>query len=132
MKYFLLILPIALGALFYTNRADAANLLSKNGLHWHTTLKISKNGKPITVPAEIGLGITHNPIHTHEEDNVIHLEFGGRVTKENTRLQRFFEAWNIAPSSLGANMIGIINGATTTDPLNHEMRDGDIIELKYE
>ena len=79
------------------DQGDPTEVISRNGLHWHSTLLIYVKGEKMEIPANIGLGAVHNPIHTHVEDapaGIIHLEFSGLVRNSNTRLDEFFKAWN--------------------------------------
>lgn len=112
-----------------------SEVISTNGLHWHSALAIYVKGEQIEIPANIGLGAVHNPIHTHVEDapdGVIHLEFGGFVRKDNTKLGEFFKAWEKDITSFGSNMKMTVNGVENTEFENYFMQDGDKIELRYE
>lgn len=71
----------------------ASEVVSKQGIHWHTDLTIKILGQYQDISANIGIGITHRPIHTHDPDGVIHMEFSGLVRKNDVRLNRFFEIW---------------------------------------
>lgn len=108
----------------------SGEVLARNGLHWHADLRVFKNGEQETIPAGIGLGITHNPLHTHDEDGVVHLEFGGRVMKDDTRLANFFEVWGRGfPSGEGVTMT--VNGEASDEFGDYHMQDGDVIEVRY-
>ncbi len=112
-----------------------SEVISKQGLHWHSTLVISVKGEKLEIPANIGLGAVHNPIHTHVEDapaGVIHMEFGGLVRKDDTKLGGFFKAWNKDIKSFGPNMKMTVNGIESTEFENYKMQDGDKIELRYD
>ncbi len=119
-------------------------IISRNGLHWHATLKILIDGKPFQIPANIGIGMIHNPIHTHENDQVIHLEFERLVTEENVILGKFFDVWNktlssqcvldkcVGPENPYKKLTMTVNGAPNNKFGNYVMQDGDEIEIKYE
>lgn len=112
-----------------------ADLISTNGIHWHAELAIYVKGEKLPIPANIGLGAVHNPIHTHDEDaaaGIIHLEFAGLVRKSDTALGEFFKSWNKDIRVFGANMKMTVNGAENTEYENYQMKDGDKIELIYE
>lgn len=125
-----------------TENAPGNELISRSGIHFHPHLSISIKGKDIPIPMGIGLsGTVHNPIHTHDPDGVIHLEFDGRVTEKDTILKKFFEAWgkDFSKDSLLGNMTGVggvvtmfVNGKENLEFENYHMKDGDIIELKFE
>lgn len=119
----------------------AEDIISRNGIHWHTELAIVIRGEPRTIPANIGLGAIHNPMHTHTEDGVIHLEFDGIVLKQNTRLGRFFEIWGMQFSKdcilgycngLDGKVMMMLNGEPNDAYGDYEMKDGDKIEIRYE
>lgn len=66
----------------------ADNILARGGLHWHPELYIKIKGEDVAIPANIGLdGPTHEFIHTHDVDHVIHVEHPGIVTKEDVKLK---------------------------------------------
>ncbi len=118
-----------------------SEFLSKNGLHWHATLHIKINGAEISIPQGIGLGAVHNPIHTHDPDNVIHLEFDGVVKKEDLALKNFFKVWDkdFSRESVLGNKTGeggtvkmFVNGKENSEFENYLMQDGDKIEIVYE
>lgn len=112
-----------------------SEIISRNGLHWHSTLLIYVKGQKLEIPANVGLGAVHNPIHTHTEDapaGVIHMEFGELVRKSDTKLGGFFKVWNKDIRSFGPNMKMTVNGIDNTEYENYEMKDGDKIELRYD
>lgn len=108
------------------------NFISKTGLHWHADLSIIVKGKPVAIPSEIGIGATHNPIHTHEDPGVIHMEFPALVYKEDLLLGKFFKVWGKDMRSFGANMKMTVNGAENTEFENYQMKDKDKIVINFE
>jgi hypothetical protein len=111
------------------------NVISSNGMHWHPQLTIYVSGEKQEIPANIGIGSVHNPIHTHAEDSgrgIIHLEFGDVVRIDDIRLGKFFEVWNTDINSFGENMRMTVNGEENTEYENYVMQDGDIIELHFD
>lgn len=106
-------------------------VLSRNGLHWHTELAIFVNGEKMEIPADIGIGAVHSPIHTHDSSGVIHMEFQGVVRKGDLRLGRFFEVWNKDFMGFGSSVKMTVNGKENAELQNYDMRDGDRIELHY-
>lgn len=125
-----------------TSAAEENIVLSRTGLHWHPTLSITIKGEEIPIPANIGLsGAIHNPIHTHDPDGVIHLEFSGRVRESDTVLSKFFDAWgkDFSKLSLLGNKTGeggmvkmYVNGKENTEFENYKMKHEDKIELVFE
>ncbi|MBI4261959.1 hypothetical protein HY624_00345 [Candidatus Uhrbacteria bacterium] len=120
-----------------------ADIISRNGMHWHPHLRIAIKGKEEVIPPGIGLGAVHDPMHTHDPDGIIHLEYGQgmRVTKDDTRLGRFFEIWGkqftkecIFDSCTGGEgtMKMMVNGKENTEFEHYAMQDNDKIEIIYE
>lgn len=118
-----------------------SEILSRTGLHWHAKLRIFINGKKEQIPAGVGLGVTHNPLHTHDADDIIHLEFGGVVQKHDTELGKFFDVWNkpFSDNEIFAYQNGpdgtvkmSVNGAPNTEFRAYAMKDDDVIEIRYE
>lgn len=68
----------------------ASEIISRRGLHWHAKLLIDINGQKQVIPANIGIGVSHNPIHTHSADGVIHMEMPRLVRQDDLRLSQFF------------------------------------------
>lgn len=112
-----------------------SDIVSRSGFHWHPQLTIYVKGEKQKIPANIGLGAVHKPIHTHDEDSdqgIIHMEFQGLVRKEDIKLGQFFKNWGKDMRSFGANMKMTVNGEENAEYENFIMRDGDKIELRYE
>lgn len=130
--------------LFLVNRPSIQEsiIISRQGIHWHAELSISILGQKQEIPTNIGIGFGgHKPIHTHEADGVIHMEFSGLVKKDDTRLARLFEIWDkkfsidcIFDKCNGpegqVNML--INGEPNYEFEDYIMRDGDKIEIVFE
>lgn len=112
--------------------AEENGIVAMNGLHWHPHLMIYVKGVPQAIPADIGLGVVHNPVHTHDMDGIIHLEFSGAVRERDIMLGRFFENWGKDMHSFGGGMKMMVNGAENAEYDRYMMRDGDKIELYYE
>ena len=117
-------------------------VLATAGVHWHPHLSIKIRGQEQAIPAGIGLGITEeSPLHTHEADGIIHLEFAGRVTEDDARLGKFFQVWGKTFNSecIFENCNGpdghlkmFVNGQPNTQFGDYIMRDGDQIEIIFE
>jgi len=133
------------GAIMYVlvtaPRVPASEYVSTTGLHYHPHLSITVNGEKVVIPNNVGLGVTHNPIHTHDEgDGVIHLEFEGKVKKEDTQLGDFFTVWGkewTATSFMGLpiddnhTLTMKVNGTPSTEYGNLLMQDKQEITLDY-
>ena len=117
------------------------DIISRTGIHWHTELAILINGQKQEIPTDIGIGVVHQPIHTHDATGQIHLEFSGLVRKDDIKLGKFFDIWK---KKFNRNQIfdyvndseGVIKMFVNRSPNeefeNYIMKDKDIIEIKYE
>ena len=108
-------------------------IVSQNGIHWHPKLAVTINGKKQEFTDSIGLGAVHQPMHTHEEDykdGVVHMEMQGLVTKDETRLGKFFQIWGKKFDKTDkTNML--VNGKKNSDFDMYEMKDNDKIEIYF-
>lgn len=119
-------------------------IVAKNGLHWHPKLAVYIDGEKQEFTDSIGLGAVHQKMHTHAQDykdGVVHMEMPGVVTKDETRLERFFEIWGKKFSSSQifefknsseAAVKMLVNEKANKDFENYQMHDGDRIEIRYE
>ncbi|MFL5680760.1 MAG: hypothetical protein ACJ77B_09190 [Chloroflexota bacterium] len=111
-------------------RLDAAGLaaLSAEGqvLHTHEHIDVLVDGKPVTVPANIGINQTErfiSPIHTHDDSGIIHVE---SPTLQEFTLGEFFDVWGVrfgdgcigGECASGTRVLSVyVNGtAVTGDP----------------
>lgn len=90
-----------------TARVQAAGLpmLGAEGTveHIHAHLDVIVDGKPVAVPAEIGIdeaGGGISPLHTHDTTGVLHVE---SPVKADFSLGQFFTEWQVA---LSQNQLG--------------------------
>ena len=116
-------------------QASDPNVASTSAFHWHPTLMIYVKGQKQEIPANIGIGAVHQPMHTHAEDaskGVVHLEFGGAARNDELKLSRLFEIWGKDMQSFGSNMAMTVNGKPNTELGDYVFQDGDKIELRYE
>ncbi len=118
-----------------------SDIVAKNGIHYHPNIKITIDGENIDIPENIGISGVHNPIHTHDPDGFLHLEFNGIVKREEIRLGEFFKVWGKEFSSecilescnsVDKEVKMFVNGKESFEFENYEMKDGDRIEIKYE
>ena len=89
--------PIELDHLRERLSAICLPALSEEGtvLHIHQHLDIFIEGKPISVPAGIGIneaGGFISPIHTHDDTAIIHVE---SPTMQTFTLGQFFDIWGV-------------------------------------
>ncbi|MEK7098858.1 MAG: hypothetical protein AAB908_03060 [Patescibacteria group bacterium] len=131
------VVALLIGGVWWTNSLAKSDpdVLARNGMHSHPTLAIYVKGEKQEIPANIGIGATHSPMHTHTEDaaqGVVHLEFSGMVRTEDAMLGEFFKNWGKDMRSFGSNMRMTVNGVENTEYERYIMRDKDVIELHYE
>ncbi|HEY4483290.1 MAG: hypothetical protein A3I39_01120 [Candidatus Yanofskybacteria bacterium RIFCSPLOWO2_02_FULL_47_9b] len=131
------ILPIG-GLIWYSATRPPipeSDIVSRDAFHWHPELAIYVKGEKQDIPANIGIGAVHQPIHTHTDDNrqgVVHMEFQGLALKQDVTLGQFFKNWGKDIRSFGANMKMTVNGQENLEYENYLMQDKDKIELRYE
>ena len=147
----LLSLAILIGGVFFLTKGNTSSsptppvdIVTQSGLHWHPKLSIYIKGEKQPFTNGIGLnGAVHNPIHTHDDadKDIVHMEFQGVVTKEDTKLASFFKIWGKKFSSTQifdkkngeeGTVKMTVNGKGNTQFENYQMRDGDMIEIRYE
>jgi len=137
----LVIVLVLVAWLFSLPKKSDAKIISRSGIHTHPTIFVSINGENITVPGSIGLGGLQRSIHTHEPDNVLHVEKSGTVRERDVTVGNFFEIWGEDFSSI--SILGYENGSLGTVRMlvngeenfefeNYQMRDRDRIEIVYE
>jgi hypothetical protein len=144
-------MAILIGGVFFLSQerkppesVPRSDIVAENGIHWHPKLAIYIKGKKYELEDGIGIGAVHQKIHTHSEDykeGVIHMEMSGLVTKEDTKLGNFFKIWGkpfsktqILDKKNGeeGKVSMKINGKQNSEFENYHMRDGDMIEIRYE
>ncbi len=140
----ILFIIVVLGLIWWGRTASTAeDIIIRTGLHWHAKLDIYINGDLSVIPANVGIppGVTHpHQMHTHQPDNIIHMEFEGVVRKDQLKLKHFFEIWGkdfsrdtILSNKTGASktIVMKVNGATSTQFEEYELRDLDKVEIIY-
>jgi hypothetical protein len=108
--------------------------------HIHALLHVYVNGKPVTVPANIGLyqakGIASS-IHTHDTDGVIHMEASRPYP---FTLGDLFVVWGVRFSgtqlgaytnSAGGRVWVFVNGKSIRYPRSYVMKAHDNIVVAY-
>lgn len=138
LGFVLIVLPVAaiIGLVGYNATRPPipeSEIISGKGLHWHPELVIFVKGVKQEMPANLGVGASFMaPVHTHEPDGVIHLEFNGLVQKKDIALNQFFKSWGKDMRSFGTNLKMTVNGKENTEYENYIMQDKDKIEIQYE
>lgn len=132
-----LVAVVLIGGLIMAYRSrpqiPESDIISRKGIHTHPELAIYVKGIKQEMPASLGVKPSFMaPVHTHEPNGVIHLEFQGLVQKKDIMLGQFFKSWGRDINSFGTNMKMTVNGKENTDHGNYLMQDKDKIELRYE
>ena len=139
-----IIIGISIAVWFLVSKSSTpeGDIIARKGFHWHANLSINILGEVKDIPAGIGLEkLPHNPLHTHDRDNVIHLEFSGLVKKDDIKLGRFFEVWDknfdkdcILDKCNGPDgqLKMTVNGKENLEFENYIMHDKDKIEIIFE
>jgi hypothetical protein len=108
--------------------------------HVHALLHVYVDGRPIPVPADVGIDFGRGYIaslHTHDETGVIHVE---ATRPYPFRLSDFFAVWGVAFGrdrlggyrSRGARRVWVfVNGRPVVDPVHYVMRRHDDIVVAY-
>ncbi len=123
------------------NQPAEADVISLNGIHWHANLAIYIKGQKQEIPTDIGIGAVHKPFHTHDTTGELHLEFQGKVTKQDTALKKFFENWDKtfttncifdSCNSDQGKVKFLVNGKENMEFENYQAKDKDNLEIRYE
>jgi hypothetical protein len=116
------------------HQGDEDNL----ALHIHVYLTILINGRPVIIPANVGITASGaGPVHTHDASGKIHVESEAIRT---FRLADFFAAWERAfnrrdilghRSDTTHQITMTVNGQRSMEFENLILRDGDRIVIRY-
>ncbi|HLC89559.1 MAG TPA: hypothetical protein VJG65_01215 [Patescibacteria group bacterium] len=109
-----------------------SDIMARQGIHWHPELTIYLKEVEQEIPMNIGIGVVHKPIHTHDNTGIIHLEFPSVVRKRDITLDQFFNNWGKNFSDFGVMAKMTVNGKENNELENYVMNNGDKIELWYE
>jgi hypothetical protein len=97
--------------------------------HIHSELKIMVNGKPETLPSEIGIEPKcMRSLHTHDASGKIHIE---APEKKDFTLDDFFAVWQKPLKREGFQLKAAANGSPLENPETYVMKDEDQIVLSY-
>ncbi|MFZ2300172.1 MAG: hypothetical protein WAW00_03495 [Candidatus Moraniibacteriota bacterium] len=107
-------------------------IISRKGIHWHSELAIYVKGVKQDIPADIGIGTVHQPVHTHDASGTIHLEFPGLTRRQDTTLGQFFKNWGKNSDDFGQLTTMKVNGEENIEFMDYHMRDTDKIELRFD
>ena len=109
-----------------TDAASKAGLpmLSSEGMaeHIHVHLDVLVDGKPVPVPANIGIDTARraiSPLHTHDDSGVIHVE---SPVKREFSLGEFFTEWGVSLSADNIGGLRAVDGKTVRAYVNGQPR----------
>jgi hypothetical protein len=137
-------MAVAVGASILTGRTTpsaATHDMSQEAMHIHPHLEVRMDGKPITVPVNIGISPSlykaHSldqyagmhgmaPLHTHSDDGTIHVE--SNVVRNYT-LGEFLDIWDGLDIE-GKAVSMTVDGEPVSDFRNHILRDGERLKLE--
>jgi hypothetical protein len=108
-------------------------------VHNHAQLSITILGSPYTIPANIGIvsETCYRPLHTHENNGVIHIEL---PAARPVYLRDFFAIWGqpfsqsqILTSVADATheIVMFVNGAPSGAYANLALVDGQTVSIEY-
>ena len=118
-----------------------SEIVSRQGIHWHSQLTIKIMSEEQEIPSQIGMAGQEFPLHTHTSDGVIHMEFGGLVRKSDLKIGKFFQIWGkkfskdcIFDKCQGSEgkVKMLVNNEENFEFENYQMKDNDKIEIIYE
>jgi len=114
--------------------------LNEQIFHIHALLHVYVNGKPVTVPANIGLKEPtgpFSPIHTHDTSGIVHIEADQEYP---FTIGQFFAVWGVKfsddqlgpyKSKADEKLTAYVNGKKVSDPVNYVMKEHDVISVGY-
>ncbi|MCW2941479.1 MAG: hypothetical protein JWN00_4464 [Actinomycetia bacterium] len=116
------------------------NQMEGTAQHFHVHLDILDDGKPVTIPANLGIdGTGMSEMHTHDTRGVIHIE--SPSTGKKYHLGQVFQVWGLHFAADGIGGLKTTGGKTlrvfvngtqvTTDPAAIELKSHQEIALVY-
>jgi len=108
-------------------------MLSSEGMveHIHVHLDVLVDGKPVPVPANIGIDTARraiSPLHTHDDSGVIHVE---SPVKRAFSLGEFFTEWGVSLSSDNIGGLRAVDGNVVRAYVNGQPRTGNPAAITF-
>ena len=108
-------------------------MLSSEGMveHIHVHLDVLVDGRPVPVPANIGIDSARgaiSPLHTHDDSGVIHIE---SPVKRQFSLGEFFSEWQVSLSGDNIGGLRSTNGKTLRTYVNGQPRAGNPAAIMF-
>jgi len=142
-RYLKTIIPILAAAIVLgvvvATQAQEHGFGAKIIYHIHPRLNVTVDGKPMTIPANIGINSSmykdHSldkysmpgmaPLHTHDSSGTVHVE---STVNRNYTLGEFLNIW-LGPELNGKTVKTTVDGKPVSDFRNHVFRDKEQINL---
>ena len=99
--------------------------------HYHAHLDVIVDGKPVPVPADVGVAEAVqliSPLHTHDNTGVLHIE--SPRAGQPYYLGQFFQEWDVALSSGRIGRLQAGSGDTLTAYVNGRKVTGDPAKIQ--
>jgi hypothetical protein len=108
-------------------------MLSSEGMaeHIHVHLDVLVDGKPVQVPANIGIDSARraiSPLHTHDDSGVIHVE---SPVKREFSLGEFFTEWGVSLSPDNIGGLRAVDGKTVRAYVNGQPHTGNPAAIMF-
>ena len=124
------------------DRSEAMGLPDPSDVvyHVHALLHVYVNGKPVTVPKDIGIDVSNQflaSLHTHDTSGIVHME---AVKPFPFTLGEFFNIWGVKfeDNQLGPYKPGNgnvlqtwVDGKQVSNPAEYKMKPHDVIIVGY-
>lgn len=110
-------------------RATAAGLavtgMEGTAVHFHTHLDVLVDGKPVTVPAELGIASNGSiaELHTHDTSGILHIEAPAKG--KHYTLGQLFEEWNVRLTATAIGGLTDGDGRTLAAYVDGKRTPGD-------
>lgn len=110
-------------------------------VHYHPKLQVIIHGEERVIPANLGLGQVHLPVHTHDTTGELHYETSRPSVKVSTLGYFVNEVWGVEfnrecimeyCSGPEGNLTMTVNGELNTKFDKYVPKDGDEIIIRYE
>jgi hypothetical protein len=112
--------------------------VSQNSIHWHAKLAVYEGAVYVPIPAGVGLDnqVEHpEALHTHADDNLVHMEIKGPVQARKIMIARFMDNWARLPDGQErdySELVSVtVNGREVKEGLNYVMHDHDEVTIHF-
>lgn len=100
--------------------------------HIHPKMRITVDGVPEVIPANIGITNTcMSEVHTHDATGEIHVESVNGERLQYLTLKHFFDVWGVSPEREGYTLEMYLDGQKKESLTDIPLIDHSLIEFKY-